>query len=133
MAILESELSHDTLELLKNNYTIFKEVPFFNRCIDAVLLKGEIIITIEFKIKDWRRAVRQIKTHLLAADYSYLCMPERGIPTELFDILSKMGVGLWLFSMDDKEISERLAPKPSFIQQPMLKEKILKYISQGAI
>jgi hypothetical protein len=44
-----------------------------------------------------------------------------------------MGVGLWLFSVDNKKINEHLAPKHSFIQQPVLKEKILTYLSREAI
>jgi hypothetical protein len=130
MAILETTLSYEALEILKKDYVIYTEVPLYNRCIDAVLLKGEELITIEFKIKDWRRAVRQIKTHLLAADYAYLCMPERKIPPELFDILSGIGVGLWLFDLDNKRINERLAPKHSFFQHPVLKEKVMNYLSK---
>ena len=132
MAILEDVLSQEALRVLclMEDYEVFKEVPLYNRSIDAVLLKGEEIITVEFKIKDWRRAVSQIKTHLLAADYSYLCMPEKRIPSELIDILSKIGAGLWLFNIDEKKIIEQLAPKHSFIQHPDLKEKILKYLSE---
>ncbi|MFW9879751.1 MAG: hypothetical protein ACFFG0_42290 [Candidatus Thorarchaeota archaeon] len=128
MAILENILSQEVLRILKREYEIFTEVPLYNRCIDAVLLKGDELITIEFKIKDWRRGVRQIKTHLLAADYSYLCMPERKIPPELIDMLSKIGAGLWLLNIENKKIIEPLAPQRSFIQQPVLKEKILKYL-----
>jgi hypothetical protein len=132
MAILEDVLSQEALRVLclMEGYEVFKEVPLYNRSIHAVLLKGEELITVEFKIKDWRRAVRQIKTHLLAADYSYLCMPEKKIPAELIDILSKIGAGLWLFNIDDKKIIEQLAPKRSFIQHPDLKEKMLRYLSK---
>lgn len=132
MAILEDVLSQEALRVLylMEGYEIFKEVPLYNRSIDAVLLKNKELITVEFKIKDWRRAVRQIKTHLLAADYSYLCMPERKIPHELTDILSKIGAGLWLFNFDEKKIYQHLPPKRSFIQHPEIKEKILRYLSK---
>jgi hypothetical protein len=130
MAILEDILSREALRILKRDYDVFMEIPLYNRCIDAVLLKDDLLITVEFKVKDWRRAIRQIRTHLLAADYSYLCMPERKIPPELTDMLSKMGVGLWLFNIDNKKISEHLAPQRSFVQQPVLKEKIIRYLTK---
>lgn len=129
MAILESDLSREALKLLADEYDVFTEVPLYNRCIDAVLIKGEKLITIEFKIKDWKRAIRQIKTHMLAADYAYLCMPEKDIPPELSQVLSKLGIGLWLFDIKNNKISEHLAPRPSFVQLSVLKEKLLKYLS----
>lgn len=128
MAILESVLSKEALKLLNQEYSIFTEVPLFNRCIDAVLLKGDQVITIEFKIKDWRRGVRQIRTHLLAADFSYLCMPARNLPSGLADTLLKMGIGLYLFDIDKGVINEEISPKPSIMQQGTLKEKIITYL-----
>jgi len=131
MAILEEVLSREALRVLylREGYEIFMEVPLYNRSIDAVLLKGKELITVEFKVRDWRRAVRQVRTHLLAADYSYICMPEKKIPGEFIEILSKIGAGLWLFNIEEKRITEPLAPKHSFIQHPDLKEKILNYLS----
>ncbi len=129
MAILEADLSRETLKLLAGKYKIYTAVPLYNRCIDAVLLGEGRLTTVEFKVKDWRRAVRQIRTHLLAADYSYLCMPKRQVPQELEQILMEMGVGLWLFDFNIKEIEEVLSPEPSPAQMTMLKEKMLKYLN----
>jgi hypothetical protein len=129
MAILESDLSKEALKLLEDEYDVYTEVPLYNRCIDAVLIKGEKLITIEFKIKDWKRAIRQIKTHMLAADYAYLCMPEKNIPSELKQVLHKLGIGLWLFDIKNNRMSEYLAPQPSSVQLSVLKEKLLKYLS----
>lgn len=58
MIYSEADLSRDVLEILKNEYEIFKEVPIYNRCIDAVLLKKGNIHTIEFKLHDWHRAIK---------------------------------------------------------------------------
>lgn len=130
MAILENYLADEVLKILDKEYETFKEVPLYNRVIDAVLLKDNRLITVEFKIKDWRRALGQIKTHLLAADYAYLCMPKIKVPEALMPLLSRMGVGLWLFDVEKKTLAEMLKPEPSYLQQLILKEKILKYLAR---
>jgi hypothetical protein len=130
MAILENYLADEVLKILGHEYETFTEVPLYNRVIDAVLLKGDCLITVEFKIRDWRRALGQIKTHLLAADYAYLCMPKIKVPEALMSLLSRMGVGLWLFDIDSKTLAESLKAEPSCLQQSILKEKILKYLDR---
>lgn len=130
MAILEADLSREMLELLQDKYDgVFLEVPLYNRCIDAVLLRDRELTTIEFKIKDWRRAIRQIRTHLVAADYSYLCMPEKRIPEELSRLLSEIGIGLLLYNVESRNFTESIPPRPSIVQHPSIKEKVLKYLS----
>ncbi|MCU0289942.1 MAG: hypothetical protein MUF15_26570 [Acidobacteria bacterium] len=130
MAILENYLADEVLKILEKEYEIFTEVPLYNRIIDAVLLKNQCLITVEFKIKDWRRALMQIKTHLLAADYAYLCMPKIKVPGALMLLLTRMGVGLWLFDIDNKTLVETIKPEPSRLQQLILKEKLLKYLAK---
>ena len=129
MAILENYLTDEVLKILSKEYETFTEVPLYNRVIDAVLLKGDRLITVEFKIRNWRRALGQIKTPLLAADYAYLCMPKINVPEALKLMLSRMGVGLWLFDVDSKILAETLQPKHSCLQQSILKDKILKYLA----
>jgi len=130
MAILEEDLSREVLGVLGNEYKIFKEVPIYNRCIDAVLLKNRIIYSIEFKISDWHRAIKQIRTHMLIADFAYLCMPYRNISPELKKILKRYGIGLWLYDFDKEEIKELIIPHHSFIQQSTLKENVLQYLTK---
>ncbi|MHA1660237.1 MAG: hypothetical protein ACTSUT_14090 [Promethearchaeota archaeon] len=131
MAILEKDLSRDVLEILVKEYKIIKEFPLYNRCIDAVLLKNGIIYTIEFKINDWHRAIKQIRTHMLIADFAYLCMPNKNFPVELRELLKNYGIGLWAYDSHKKELQEVLPPIHSFIQQLTLKRKILQYLVKG--
>jgi ribosomal protein L39E len=130
MAILENYLADEVLKVLSKEYETFTEVPLYNRVIDAVLLKDNRLVTVEFKIRDWRRALGQIKTHLLAADYAYLCMPKIKVSEAMMPLLSRMGVGLWLFDVEKKTLAEILKPEPSYLQQLVLKEKILKYLAR---
>lgn len=131
MAILEKDLSKDVLKILAKEYEVFKEIPVYNRCIDAVLLKNEILYTIEFKISDWHRAIKQIKTHMLIADFAYLCMPSKNFPVKLKELIKNYGIGLWAYDFDKKEIQEILSPRHSFMQQSILKERVLRYLIGG--
>jgi hypothetical protein len=83
MVLLEKELIKRVKPKLAKQYSVFEEIALFNRSIDMVLVNKNSLITVEFKIRDWRKAIGQIKAHLIAADYSYLCMPKRTISTEL--------------------------------------------------
>ncbi len=131
----ESQLINEVVKLIEasdkyKGYKIYYEVPLFNRCIDAVLNKGSTIITIEFKIKDWHKAIEQIKTHLLVADFSYLCMPYRRVSPSFKEQLETLGVGLLLFDFERKYLLEMIKPRPSYVQYSGLKERVLKYLAQ---
>ena len=130
MAILEEYLSQNVLDILRSEYKVFREVPLYNRSIDAVLIKNRVLYTIEFKVRDWRKAIKQIKTHMLIADFAYLCMPSKNFPVNLKKSLINYGIGLWAYDFDKKEILEILPPNHSFIQQSVLKEKVLQYLIQ---
>ena len=78
--------------------SIAREVPFLSRCIDLVLLtKTQEAIAIEFKIKNWRKAIEQAKNHMLGADKVYICLPHR-VPSEsLINELLSERIGLFLY------------------------------------
>jgi len=76
-SLSERELVELSVPLLEKQWSsvVYTEVPIFSRCADAVAVKDEDVRAIEFKLRDWRRAVRQAKRHLVAVDYTYVCMP----------------------------------------------------------
>jgi hypothetical protein len=98
-----------------DTYTdIVREVPFLSRCIDLVLLtKKNEAITIEFKIKNWRQAIEQVKNHMLGADKVYICLPERNPSDLLINALLSEKIGLFLYNPNTSLVmSEYLsAPK----------------------
>jgi len=57
-------------------------------------------------------------------------MPKIKVPEALMLLLIRMGVGLWLFDIDNKTLAETLKPEPSCLQQLILKEKMLKYLAR---
>jgi hypothetical protein len=92
----ERDLQQDCLERLQSlkNVSVSHEVPLLGRFVDLVYIKDGRVVTVEFKLRDWRRAIAQAKDHLLGADYAYVCMPERKISDKLRKELKKAGVGL---------------------------------------
>ncbi len=132
MAILEKDLSSEVLNIFRQRgYRIFLEIPVYNRRIDAILLKGKTVYSIEFKIKNWRKAIIQIRTHMLIADFAYLCMPYRNkIPEQLEKYLINYGIGLFLYNLDLKEIKETISPRHSFIQQTRLKDNVIRRLTK---
>ncbi len=126
MVILEKDLIGSVKPKLANQYEVFEEVGFLNRSIDMVLLDNSILITVEFKIKDWRKAISQIEAHLIVADYSYLCMPKRDFSENMSFLLKKKGIGLWLYDYETDELIETIRPKKSFMQWKFYKKFLLE-------
>jgi phosphoenolpyruvate synthase/pyruvate phosphate dikinase len=114
--MLELEMADACYDYLTkyDEYTnIVREVPFLSRCIDLVLISssGEII-SIEFKIKNWRHAIEQAKNHMLGADKAYICLPEKNLSTALLDALEDSAIGLYLYSPDKPDIMIEAVPAP---------------------
>src|ERR1700741_2798432 len=57
------------------------EAALLGRSVDLALLLDGAVWTVEFKKRDWRRALVQARDHLLGADFAYVCLPEHS-PTE---------------------------------------------------
>lgn len=95
----ERSLVVAAFERLKNESIKFIccEVPLLGRCIDLAYIKGRSLISIEFKLSDWRRAINQARDHRLGADFSYICMPKREITDKMKEEFEKAGVGLVFF------------------------------------
>lgn len=70
------------------------EVPLLGRFIDLAYIKNNILTAIEFKLHDWKRAVRQSYDHRLGADFAYICMPERRVSEKMEEEIKAAGVGL---------------------------------------
>mgnify|MGYP000951927133 CR=1 FL=1 len=116
----EFEMVLDCLEYFKKNDNykeILLEVPYLSRCIDMVIVdKSYRMISIEFKVKNWRRAISQAADHMKGADKAYICMPEppRGFSEEMIYQLEKYGIGLLSYSTkQDELIAEVIVPKDS--------------------
>jgi hypothetical protein len=92
----EKKLQLGSLEKLQTSglVSVSHEVPLLGRTVDLVYIADGSVVTVEFKLHDWRRAIAQARDHLLGADYAYICMPERRITDRLKSELESTGVGL---------------------------------------
>jgi hypothetical protein len=133
MNLLESDLINKVRPKFEDRYHIFEEVPLISRSIDMVLFDQESLITIEFKIRDWRKAVNQIKGHLIAADYAYLCMPNKKISKQLEELLTKNGIGLWLYDVYEDELIEAIKPSKSSTQWASYRDSLIDRLSKGGL
>ena len=71
------KICYDKFKVNNDYKNIIREVPFLSRSIDMVLVthKNEIV-SIEFKLKNWKQAIKQALDHKNGADRAYICMPE---------------------------------------------------------
>lgn len=92
----EKSIQHDSFKRLRSltSINVRPEVPLLGRIVDLVYIQDELVFTVEFKMRDWRRAILQARDHLLGADYSYICMPKREITEQLQSEVRKARVGL---------------------------------------
>lgn len=78
----------------KQGYNTYLEVPSLGRSIDLVYFKSEEIVAVELKLSDWKRAIEQARDHLLAVEYSYVCLPRRKKTSYLIESFNESPVGL---------------------------------------
>ncbi|MCL2410117.1 MAG: hypothetical protein FWC97_00600 [Treponema sp.] len=115
--MFEMEMANKCYKYLNKNkkeYTnIVCEVPFLSRCIDLVLLtRNEEAIAIEFKIKNWRQAIEQARSHLLGADKVYICLPQRKPSLLLLNTLESEKIGLYLYDPNEIFVMKEYLPAP---------------------
>ena len=100
---MSEELAQSIItRVLKKRYSVVvNEVPILSRCIDIVFINEyNEIVSIEIKLKDWRKGIYQAKDHQLVADKSYIYLPKKkgGISKGLEACLKDTGIGLCFFS-----------------------------------
>lgn len=96
MSVTECEIVADSFRriLSRRSVTVCCNVPLLGRCVDLAYITGRALITVEFKLRDWRRAILQARDHKLAADFAYICMPRRAVSGTMLAELTQSGVGL---------------------------------------
>ena len=114
----------------EKKYSVFDERKLFTRKIDVVAKRRQEIITVELKLRAWRRAIQQACLNLRVSDYAYIALPE--------DLLSKMdrrlyydayinGIGILSVNGIVKQI---IPPEKSKKIQSNLRRSFLKYLRE---
>lgn len=102
---------YDNFARDKEYKKVLLEVPFLSRSIDMVLVQNdETIITIEFKLHDWKKALMQAKDHALGADKAYICLPMRKLSEKIEYSFKNSGIGLLFYDDRTNEILEAISP-----------------------
>lgn len=111
---------------------VCREVPVLGRSADLAFVREQSLVTIEFKLRDWRRGIAQARDHLLAADYAYVCMPKRKISDTMREELGKTAVGLLFYREEgDWPFEEVVAASRSQETWPVARGWALNYIAEN--
>lgn len=126
----ESQILKFTKKKLKEKGKhVFVQVPFLSRCIDMVILDGDQIISIEFKLHDWRKAIIQSEDHLLGVNKAYICLPGREKISKKFKAhLDQNGIGLYFFYRSEEPLKEVVSAQESQLIWPTSREWLLNTI-----
>lgn len=79
MTIKESRIVEEVVEYLdRKTALVFTELPVLQRRVDVVSYDPDLdlIIAVEAKVENWKRALRQALSCLLFADQVFLAVPE---------------------------------------------------------
>lgn len=133
--MLEIDMIRNGLVYLNSTheYSVLKqEVPFLSRCIDLVMINDKSeVISVEFKVSDWRHAIEQAVNHKLGSDKAYICIPKRTVTDTLAEAVIKAGVGLLFYdSKSSKSIYEVISPPVVHTNIPAFKQMLLSNISR---
>lgn len=93
----EFQFVAQTVQLIQRRHPDIKiciEVPIMGRSVDVALIRGNRTIAIEFKLKNWKQALKQASDYKLACDLSYICLPEGRISDEVISHAREFGVGI---------------------------------------
>jgi len=102
----ENDLEKAAIKFLKKMYFKFSwQVPIYNRMIDlaAVDQKG-YLFGIEFKLRNWKQAIKQAKANLNSFDFVYVCLPGGKYLEELKKEAEELGIGVMIYDAKIKTI-----------------------------
>lgn len=135
-------------EILRENYCSFRrsrgkkkiyiEVPVFSRSVDLVEFDSHSrkITAVEFKISDWKRAIRQLSDISICFDYLILCVPKPKTDKCIESIKNaclEKGMGLILWDQSDNSFMRICEPAAVTDIWKEPKRKILKYLKEREV
>jgi hypothetical protein len=130
--LTEYELVQKVKKILEIEYTTYEEVKIFTRSIDLLLKKNNQLISIEFKLNNWKKAFEQISDYLLVSDYSYLCIPKKKLSSKTIFALKNNGIGLFSYDKDTNKLTEIIKPIQSKVKINFYKNHLLNKLNEKA-
>jgi hypothetical protein len=131
MTIKEEQLYAPILELFGKDYFAAFDVQLGPKRIDIVLASKttDKIVAIEVKVNKWRQAMRQALNYQLAADESYVAIPEKNVNPIDLEEFDKLGIGLIAVNSEGKA-AIRISAKPSLRKQNNYSILLRAYVAE---
>jgi len=104
------------------------QIPIYYRVIDFGGIKNGVLVGIEYKLKDWKRAIWQAHGHRLTFDYLYILLPKRKISQALRMEAKRVGIGVLLFNGKGIEIA--IKPKRQRMTWNPRRKEVVKWIKE---
>ena len=112
----------------KMGYNVYEEFPISGRCVDVLIKIEELLITVEYKLHDKKKAYEQARDHRKSSNFSWIIMPEEtNFKDKYIEKCSKRGIGLIKFNGDTMNMI--LGSKYNLLWKPM-KESVLDMINK---
>lgn len=121
----------------EKNYKLICEVPVFCRSIDVVKYNtvSQEVSAIEFKLADWKRAIKQALKVGICFDYLEICIPKPKTAKAMDTIVSScsdLGIGLYLYDYENGLFEYILRPKHTENIWAIQKKSVINYV-EGAL
>lgn len=115
--------------------SLFKQLQksgWTRRAVSASQNAVHASLSIEVKVRDWRRALRQVTKFRFATDSSAIALPDSQTPLVNASSLDRYGIGLIAVGNNKAEWREHPAPRtPNAEQSLWLLETLLRGLDEG--
>ena len=113
----------------------YREIPVFSRSVDLVQynLNEDTITAIEFKIRDWKKAIQQLNDVATCFDYLVLCIPKpktQKCINNIIDVCIEKGIGLCCWNSIDDTFCYECQPKKISEIWNIQRQKIITYLNE---
>lgn len=112
------------------------EVPVFCRSVDLVKYdkKQNTVTAIEFKTKNWKRAVEQVVSTAISFDFIEICIRKPKTQKAQENVAyncSIMGIGVYFFDIDNMEFEHFVLPQKVEKIWKVQKTQVIEFIEKG--
>lgn len=114
------------------------EVPVFCRSVDLVTYdkKQKILTSIEFKTRNWKRAIEQVLSTAISFDYLEICIrkPRTEISQQkVIRCCADIGIGLYFFDTETKVFEHSLMPQKAHKIWNVQKRQVIEFVEKGNV
>lgn len=110
----------------KKEYVVFDEIALFARNIDVIAKRRNEIVSVELKLREWKKAINQACLNQRVSNYSFVALPEPvwdRIDRRIYAVSFEQGIGLLSVDGVTRQI---MRPRRSERIQPHLRRRFLR-------